>query len=189
VINNTFNDNQKKIRYHDIGLIKMPPISFSTPAVGRICLPSEAGNYFDKSCYVAGWGATKTSKRSVDLMSVRSKIWSESDCRTKSVLGAEYDIVDNFYCVGEENANVCYGDSGGAAYCEKPNGKFEAVGVASVIVNGSDCSGPGVASYFIRVPTFLQWIKKTIEANTDTESDSLPENWDSIPPGLREDME
>ena len=40
--------------------------------------------------------------------------------------------------------------------------------------------------YFIRVPTFLQWIKETIEANTDTESDSLPENWDSMPPGLRE---
>jgi len=193
IINNTITDTQKEIKYHDIALIKMAPISFATPDVGCIRLPTEAGNYFDQSCYVAGWGNTRTWYGSDDLMSLRSKIWSESECRTESSYG-EHDFVDNFYCFGEATANACNGDSGGPLMCKNSDGQFEAVGVMSMGDFANCTTGPGGiqegrASYFIRVPTFLQWMKETIEANTDTKSDSLPENWDSIPKGLREDME
>jgi len=191
LINNTLTDAQKQIRYHDIALIKMAPMSFATPNVGCIRLPSETGDYFNQSCYAAGWGKTKTGYESDDLMHLKSKVWSEPECRTDSSYG-EHDFVANFYCFGEATDNVCNGDSGGPLMCENSNGQFEAVGVAS-IADYFNCSlGPGGiqegrASYFIRNQLFLQWINETIEANTDTKSDSLPENWDSMPPGLRED--
>jgi len=212
LINKTLTDAQKQIRYHDIALIKMAPMSFATPDVGRICLPSEAVNYHDRTCYVAGWGETETEWRTIDLLHLKSKIWSESDCRTspKSPYG-HFDFVDYFYCFGEPNANICEGDSGGALMCENSDGQFEAVGVAST-GNYENCTGPemqnGEANYFVRVQKFLQWIDETIKANTDTEGDilpdyspddlpdflpdALPENWDSLPGpswGHTEDME
>jgi len=212
VINNRLSDTQKQIRYHDIALIKMAPMSFATPDVGRICLPSEAVNYHDRTCYVAGWGETETEWGTIDLLHLKSKIWSESDCRTspKSPYG-HFDFVDYFYCFGEPNANICEGDSGGALMCENSDGQFEAVGVAST-GNYENCTGPemqnGEANYFVRVQKFLQWIDETIKANTATEGDilpdyspddlpdflpdALPENWDSLPGpswGHTEDME
>jgi len=123
-------DQQKHIMYHDIGLIKMAPMSFATADVGRICLPTEAGNYYDQSCHVAGWGSTKTRKKSNHLKSFRSQIWSESDCQTKSYYGV-FGLTDKLYCVGDSNANICNGDSGAPLFCKRSNGQYEVVGVAS----------------------------------------------------------
>jgi len=72
-------EKQWQIRYHDIGLIKMAPIPFATPNVGRICLPTEAGDYHDRSCYVAGWGDTETGRTSEYLKTLRSRIWRNED--------------------------------------------------------------------------------------------------------------
>jgi len=165
-----YTNTQKQIKYHDIGLIKMAPISFDSPKVGAICLPPQARNYSDQFCHVAGWGLTESGSISDRLKTLRSQIWSESDCKKRSVYGV-YNFVDNFYCFGEENDNVCKGDSGAPLFCERPNGEFEVVGVASM-KGYRDCTKTGGiedgwASYFVRVPTFLEWIQKTILANTE----------------------
>jgi len=164
-----YSEQQKKITNYDIGLIKMAPISFATTNVGRICLPTEAGNYHGRSCHVAGWGDTETGSMSMHLKSLRSEIWSESECRTKSLYGYWRDgLTYNLYCFGKLNANICWGDSGAPLFCKRSNGQFEAVGVAVGGV-GSDCmpSGDrGRASYSIRVPTLLEWISQTMETDT-----------------------
>jgi len=164
--------------YHDIALLKMPPISFATPAVGRICLPTEdMGNYYDKSCHTAGWGRTDTGIHDrKSLKTLKSQIWSESVCRTKSNYGILGNHTDNFYCFGDANGTICHGDSGSPLMCKNSNGQFEAVGVVHGGTNHY-CEKwkqkDGETGYFVRVPTFLSWIKETIEANTDSKSNDL----------------
>jgi len=160
------------IKHHDIGLIKMELMSFNTPDIGHICLPTGAGNYYDQNCTIAGWGVTETGKESNDLKSLRSQIWSKSKCRTQSSIGKTYDgprqnPADNFYCFGEANEKPCSGDNGGALSCKNSMQRFEAVGVmASFTTNRRNRRCPGETSYFIPVQTHLKWIKDTVKANT-----------------------
>jgi len=166
------------IRSHDIGLIKMAPMSFATSDVGRIFLPTEASNNRDHNCSVAGWGFTETRETSNDLKSISSKIWSEPNCR-RNVALKDYQLLENpvwenpFYCFGQtRRGNVCDRDTGAPLSCERSDGQFEVVGVLTSIPR--DCWGPdfymdalGNPSLFTRVSPFLKWIKETIEANTE----------------------
>jgi len=166
-----FTEQVKRSTYHDIALIKMAPISFATRDVGRICLPTEdAGSYYDQSCHVAGWGYTENGRNAhqFSFKSLKSHVWSEFECHTFSVFEILFKFTKNFYCFGDKNANICYGDSGSALVCKRSNGQFETVGVA-VMMDYPPCGEPypgQKASYFVRVPTLLNWIKATIESNT-----------------------
>jgi len=178
-----------QIMRHDIGLIKMARISFTTN-VGRICSPSErqwngasavrsgqvtsqSGNNHGRSCHAAGWGRTETGHGSMHLLTLRSQIWNESDCQTNSYLG-KIASTDFVYCYGgkfgESNARACRGDSGAPLFCQRSNGQYEAVGVVAFSEHRLDCTQQGIdgtASYAIRIPMWLDWIGEILRANTD----------------------
>jgi len=168
----TMSEANKEASRHDIGLIKIAPLSFDTPDLDSICLGAEEHLYFNKSCYVAGWGRSELAlghTYSAILKTLKSQVWSESDCRTKSSFAKWYDFTDNYYCFGDAHGNVCRGDSGSALMCENPDfeGMYDAAGIASRVFYNGTCAevledGYGEASYFVRIPTHIEWIYDTI---------------------------
>ena len=66
---------------------------------------------------------------------------SEFECHTFSVFEILLKFTKNFYCFGDKNANICYGDSGSALVCKRSNGQFETVGVA-VMMDYPPCGEP-----------------------------------------------
>jgi len=189
----SYSDQEKQARYHDIALLKMAKMSFDSADVGPVCLPksnqlsvyqkARPGNYTDQWCHTAGWGDTETGSESRHLKSLKSVLWSDSRCQ-RSVYG-QRNFIDNFYCFGGwGDGNICHGDSGAPLFCERPNGQFEAVGVASFI-GYRGCTKDGgiesaIASYFVRIPTFVEWINSTMEAESEWAKKCLRE-WFPIP--------
>uniref|UniRef100_A0A3Q3CNU9 Duodenase-1-like n=1 Tax=Haplochromis burtoni TaxID=8153 RepID=A0A3Q3CNU9_HAPBU len=126
-----------------------------------IQLPTQQINLKEnKTCTVAGWGATKSGGETVDSMQVVDvpiinlekckRIWQNS-------------IPDNVICAGGyyKNKGICQGDSGGPLVCDKKM----AVGIVS-FNNGKKCDYPDVPNVYTDISKFLPWIKDILSKKT-----------------------
>ncbi|CAO2591063.1 Granzyme B(G,H) [Lemmus lemmus] len=146
--------NQSLDNSSDIMLLKLERKAKRTRAVKPLNLPRS--NVHVKPgdvCYVAGWGRlAPMGKLSDTLQEVELTVQKDQECEARFPHLYKKTIQ---ICVGDPKINhsASPGDSGGPLVCKKA-----AAGIASYgYENGSaPCA-------FIRVSSFLSWIKKTMK--------------------------
>jgi len=139
---------------NDIALLALEsPSEVATPAL--LSQGMDPAEWLSQDITYVGWGyaedtTTDTSgiKRTVDV--------------------PVYDIDDWLFIThGEDNQNVCYGDSGGAAFMTDETGQRRLAGVNAFIFNLEGgpvaCVGPDSAAGATRVDAYLDWIGEYVE--------------------------
>lgn len=101
--------------------------------------------------------------------------WGDADDTTADTSGIKrtvdvpvYAIYDSLFIThGEDNQNVCYGDSGGAAFLTDETGQRRLAGVNAFISNLEGgtvtCEGSDSAAAAMRVDAYLGWIGEYVE--------------------------
>jgi hypothetical protein len=139
---------------NDIALLRLEgPSDVATPAL--LSQDIDPTEWLGQDITYVGWGYaddtnTDTSgiKRTVDV----------------PVVAVEDSV---FITHGEDNQNVCYGDSGGAAFLTDETGQRRLAGVNAYIFNLGGgpvaCVGPDSAAGATRVDAYLDWIGEYVE--------------------------
>ncbi len=111
------------------------------------CLPKQKSSVYPSSnstIYAAGWGATEYGGSiSNALNNVKLKIYDESYCEMKSLIGYEKNF-DSQICAGELDGSkdTCQGDSGSPIFMlddVNDQNKFVFIGIVSY---GYKCATP-----------------------------------------------
>ena len=163
--------------FNDIALVKLEQKLELGPSVRTVCLPKKGEGDLaipGKHGYVAGWGATKALKlgekqkpddRVSNVLRYSSyTIQKDSLCSNKTNFAFNWEVS---FCAGDGKGgnDTCKGDSGGAFVREgkREDGyRWVATGVVSW---GEGCAQKNKYSYYTRVLTFIDWIKKTMKDN------------------------
>ncbi|XP_003502089.3 granzyme B-like [Cricetulus griseus] len=142
---------------NDIMLLKLKWKARRTNAVRPLVLPSRRGVHVKPGdmCYVAGWGRTAVKgKCSNTLQEVELTVQKDQECEARypNCYNKATEI-----CVGDPKINraAFRGDSGGPLVCKKV--------AAGILSFGKEDSSTPIA--FMRVSSFLPWIKKTMKRN------------------------
>ncbi|XP_046406001.1 trypsin-1-like [Ischnura elegans] len=148
---------------NDIALLRLDREIPIEGLVRPACLPRKGLSYTGHKGIVSGWGRIgETAPVSNYLQEVEVPIFSNKDCRTESLYGANR-ITDNMLCAGYHTGALdsCQGDSGGPLHVNN-NGTFEVVGIVSW---GEGCARPKYPGIYTRVNRYLTWIaKKTTDS-------------------------
>lgn len=85
------------------------------------------------------------------------------------------------FCAGhkEGGEDVCFGDSGGPFIVTRPTGSSFLAGIIS-FSTFSYCGLPDAPSYYVRVSSYLDWIEKTIQAESTLDFREQGESIESI---------
>ncbi|XP_028978875.2 tryptase-2 [Esox lucius] len=165
-----FNRTMSHIVFHpnsedfdnDIALIKLnPPVKFET-RVAPMDLPEPKDVFNETSeCWVTGWGNVEHGKPlfgNSNLQELKVPILNQTVCLDKYP-----KLTSNMICAGflQGGKDTCQGDSGGPLVCLSGE-KFVQVGITSF---GNGCGEEGKPGYYIRVASYLDFIKKTINSN------------------------
>lgn len=141
--------------YNDIALIKLTdPVQF-TDDIRPICLPIKGSDYEGRTVKVSGWGRVKSdggSSRYLRQANLRSMPY-ESCKRTK--IGSHLD--DKMICAYAQDVDACQGDSGGPLIFQRPNEKYETIGIVSW---GMGCAQRGFPGVYVKLTDYLDWIYK-----------------------------
>lgn len=145
---------------YDFALLELTEAIPFNNVIRPICLPQgDSKTYEGQNGTSIGWGKVTLNDDDLPssfLQEIEVPILANDKC-------GDWDastITDNMLCAGgEEDKNICIGDSGGPiAVIEK--GKYVQVGIASFV----DSSGCGQAEYpgvYARVSKVLLWIATT----------------------------
>jgi len=127
--------------------------------------------------------------------------WGNTDDSEADTSGTKRTVDVPFYALYEDSIlsysdvgrNVCYGDSGGAAFVAGSDGAFRLAGVNSFIFNvdggAPSCGEAGAAGGAARVDLYIDWImdvmgeelpEEEIETETETEEEEPVEEDDVI---------
>ncbi|XP_062928048.1 hyaluronan-binding protein 2-like isoform X1 [Mobula hypostoma] len=144
--------------YNDVALLKIKPVNGhcakETKYVKTVCLP-ESDFPAGTDCYISGWGQTETEASSNQLLHTKVRVIGDQRCKDKGSYGAA--INHTMFCAGSLDGSVdsCQGDSGGPLTCMK-NGRYQVYGIVSW---GDRCGVKYKPGVYVRVTTFLKWIK------------------------------
>ncbi|XP_064480505.1 plasma kallikrein-like isoform X2 [Ornithodoros turicata] len=161
-------DNGAAAEY-DYCLVRLSePVNF-TDYIGPVCLPEPEEDYTNVTCTATGWGLTENGGTTADILQkVDLPILTNDEC---ALAFAEHqlNITDDMICAGykEGGKGTCNGDSGGPIVCEREDGSWVQVGIASWVGGRTDqCALPNEPSVFARVNYVLDWIHSTIRENS-----------------------
>ncbi|XP_060525228.1 venom protease isoform X1 [Cylas formicarius] len=143
---------------NDIALLRLNDKVPITQHIKPICLPKGTSNtYVGQRATAAGWGTLKEDgKPSCILQEVDVPVISNEECRNTNYSAKM--ISDNMLCAGYPavgQKDSCQGDSGGPLIVEKPDQRYELIGVVSW---GNGCARPGYPGVYTRVTRYLDWI-------------------------------
>ncbi|XP_046648404.1 trypsin-1-like [Daphnia pulicaria] len=144
--------------FNDIAILTLEhPVKFSA-SISLVCLPAQGSTYMydGRLAFAKGWGHTKEDGKASDfLRHVTKRILNQSKCRQIYKFN-EYQ--DHMLCAYEPGKGTCQGDSGGPLVVKStgPKCKYEQVGIVSW---GIGCARQGYPGVFMRVTSFLPWIK------------------------------
>jgi len=160
-----------KAPFYDIAIIVLKTEDSGikeNPNVSPICLPSpgstdllaSTGNYVT----VAGWGATRTGGKGVDILQeVHVTVSNKTRCnQVYSDLGG-IDLDSSIMCAGHDQGgrDACQGDSGGGLFAQDEDTLiWTQVGVVSA---GIGCGVKDIPGLYTRVESYLDWIEETIQ--------------------------
>lgn len=119
-------------------------------------LSSLENDYVGTKAIAAGWGTLhEDGKPSCLLQEVEVPVMSLKDCRNTSY--SPRMISDNMMCAGypDGKKDSCQGDSGGPLIAERPDKKYEVIGVVSW---GNGCARPGYPGVYTRLTRYLDWV-------------------------------
>uniref|UniRef100_UPI00398F72CE hyaluronan-binding protein 2-like n=1 Tax=Pristiophorus japonicus TaxID=55135 RepID=UPI00398F72CE len=144
--------------HNDIALVKIKQANGhcaqETKYVKTACLP-EADFQPGTQCHISGWGQTETEASSNQLLHTNVRLISHQRCKDPRSYGTAID--ESMFCAGNLDGSVdsCQGDSGGPLTCVK-EGRYQIYGVVSW---GDRCGLKNKPGVYVRVTTFLKWIK------------------------------
>jgi len=169
VMHSKYSINKKRILY-DVALIRLETKAKFTETVQPICLPKTNSSLFQyRYCMATGFGRTEpdTPQSSEDLIEGRMDPMTDEQCLeaskilTGSVWRRTKSDFTHFFCAGEYppegGVETCRGDSGGPLACVDESGVWTLTGITSFGMSRCDLS------MFAKVPTYIPWIKKTID--------------------------
>lgn len=140
---------------NDIAVIKLAsPVEF-TDNIKPICLPTKGVDYTNLKAKVIGWGrqGEKAAPSNV-LKETALRVLSTAECRNSTIGDLISDIM---LCTLRHDRDACQGDSGGPLLREKPDGKYEIIGIVSW---GVGCAIEGTPGVYVRVSEYLGWIER-----------------------------
>ncbi|CAH1250659.1 ST14 [Branchiostoma lanceolatum] len=154
---------------NDIALVKIPAVDVNTnDYINTACLEvpdvTSASFTAESTCFTQGWGVTENQTQADILQEARVPIIE--NCVEESSYRDSH-LTENMFCAGYVNGGVdsCQGDSGGPLVCqEETTGRWQLVGITSW---GFGCAKDGYPGVYARVENYIEWIKKTIEENSD----------------------
>ncbi|EFX78208.1 hypothetical protein DAPPUDRAFT_320718 [Daphnia pulex] len=148
--------------FNDIAILTLEhPVKFSA-SISPVCLPPDgsADSYDGRLVYAKGWGHTKEKGTASDFLRHVTKIVVPTETCQRVFKSFEYQ--DHMMCAYEHGKGTCQGDSGGPLVAwlvvksTGPKCKYEQVGIVSW---GIGCARSGYPGVFMRVTSFLPWIK------------------------------
>ncbi|KAF8781763.1 Clotting factor B like protein [Argiope bruennichi] len=157
---------QSAYYYDDIAIIQLVK---SLPAdVIPACLPEEDMLIEGDSVLVLGWGDLSFGGRSSNTLQEAHglPVIGNQQCNDKfaKLPGNHFPlgITHNMICAGLEEGGVdaCQGDSGGPLLREYAKDRWALIGVVSF---GFRCAEPGFPGVYTRVSSYLPWIRKYID--------------------------
>ena len=166
---------------NDIALVKLTePVELGR-FVRTVCLPKKEEKDLavaKKYGYAAGWGATKALKprekpekadRYSTVLKYSAYIIQENRlCSNRSALPFNSTVS---FCAGDGKGgnDTCQGDSGGAFVREGRRGDVHRWIATGLVSWGEGCAQKDQHGYYTRVYPFIDWIKKTMDANSNPE--------------------
>ncbi|KAK0091685.1 hypothetical protein PV326_002856, partial [Microctonus aethiopoides] len=142
---------------NDIALLKLNERVPMTEIIKPVCLPiNKENDYVHVKAIAAGWGTTREDgKPSCVLQEVEVPVMSLQECRNTSY--SPRMISDNMLCAGypDGKKDSCQGDSGGPLITERPDKKYEMIGVVSW---GNGCARPGYPGVYTRITRYIDWV-------------------------------
>ncbi|XP_062538139.1 uncharacterized protein LOC134206439 [Armigeres subalbatus] len=146
---------------NDIALLRLNDRVPITDFIRPICLPTDpVKTYVGMNGLVTGWGTLKEDgKPSCILQEVEVPVLSNDVCSSETNYTASM-ITDNMMCagyLGKGKKDSCQGDSGGPLIAERPDKRYELIGVVSW---GNGCARPYYPGVYTRVTQYLDWIKE-----------------------------
>lgn len=143
---------------HDIAVLRLNAQVPITETIRPVCLPKNSEETYEAvKALATGWGTLKEDgKPSCRLQEVEIPVMSNSDCRANTSYNPGM-ISDNMLCAGYEEGkkDSCQGDSGGPLVRERPDKRYELVGIVSW---GNGCARPGFPGVYTRVTRYVDWI-------------------------------
>ncbi|KXJ75125.1 hypothetical protein RP20_CCG012291 [Aedes albopictus] len=119
-----------------------------------------AKTYVGTNGLATGWGTLKEDgKPSCILQEVEVPVISNDVCSSETNYTSSM-ITDNMMCagyLGVGKKDSCQGDSGGPLVAERPDKRYELIGVVSW---GNGCARPYYPGVYTRVTQYLDWIKE-----------------------------
>ncbi|ELT90938.1 hypothetical protein CAPTEDRAFT_176051 [Capitella teleta] len=167
VLHPTYTVSTNGFRYQDVALIQLETEVEFTDYIRPACMPESEQTFPRTStCYITGWGYTKTAaiKPADQLREAKMNLWSEERCKGPRGWG---DLIQpaTQTCAGYDNGYIttCFGDSGGGLVCRDFSNRWVLYGITSLGPTGCDLatnSGgiltrPGV---YATVPAYVDWV-------------------------------
>ncbi|KAM5191475.1 plasma kallikrein [Mantella aurantiaca] len=138
----------------DIALLKLKqPLAYNDHQQA-ICLPPRQDFKTPNKCSITGWGYTKESGPTADvLQKAEVPLKSSMECQ-KSY--PDVKLNENIVCAGYEQGKIdsCKGDSGGPLACEVDK-MWYLIGITSW---GEGCAQPDKPGVYTKVTEYIDWI-------------------------------
>ncbi|XP_025020947.1 complement C1s subcomponent isoform X1 [Python bivittatus] len=157
---------------HDIALLRLKDPLTMGPTISPICLPGASSEYdpqIGSLGYIAGWGRTNTSLRSVRLRAAWIPVVNMDMCRKvrpdPPANTLTYVFTDNMICAGDGRQDSCQGDSGGAYAIKDPQNEARYY-VAGLVSWGPKC---GTYGLYTKVANYVDWIRKVMNQYEEPE--------------------
>ncbi|XP_055525812.1 trypsin-7-like [Wyeomyia smithii] len=146
---------------NDIALLRLNDRVPITDFIRPICLPTDPEQtYVGRNATITGWGTLKEDgKPSCILQEADVPVISNDVCSSETNYTSSM-ITANMMCagyLGVGGRDSCQGDSGGPLVAERPDKRYELIGVVSW---GNGCARPYYPGVYTRVTQYLVWIKE-----------------------------
>ncbi|XP_046451630.1 trypsin-1-like isoform X2 [Daphnia pulex] len=146
--------------FNDIAILTLESNVDYKSTISPVCLPSANSNaeqYADKDATIIGWGTLiEGGFQSAVLQQVTVQLMTNAKCQ--SFYAGKDKIFDHMMCAAAPGKDSCQGDSGGPLLVQpSPGSPWIQAGIVSW---GIGCARPEYPGVFIRVASFLNWIRR-----------------------------
>lgn len=154
---------------NDIALIRFNSRVNLGPNLLPICLPKASrGVVEDEQGTVSGWGVARENNKFVIsqiLQYTHIPVKSISICEDTPTLNNKAGtFTDNMFCAGAVGNDSCPGDSGGPFFSPRLSSNRGPHFLIGIVSWGPKCRTRAYKGYYTKVENYVDWIKKTIEA-------------------------
>lgn len=156
-----------RILSDDIALMRLSsPVLFNFN-VQPICLPEPGDDFTGSIGHISGFGTLSFNRGPAlprVLQVAEVPILPNRECMSMFFSsGIIREVRDNEICAGYREGGVdsCKGDSGGPLTVYSP--KRRSWTLAGIVSNGIKCAEPGMPGIYMRVTSYLHWIRKSIQ--------------------------